>query len=545
MLGLVLRSATADAAAPEEWRVLRLLSMYRLMLVAVLILSLETGYAPRVFDNLDGAPLRLACLVYGLVALALMVLVQRRSPPLETQAHLHLFGDLLSLSLLLYACGGVPTGLGALAITPVVGGALVLSPRMAMLQAALATFAMFGVEIARRYDQHFDANDFTATGVLGLMLFGASLAANTVAQRARNSEALAERVGSEFEDLSRLNDSIVSGMQTGVLVLDPDLRIRRYNGAARRLIQLSATAENRPIEQEAPLLAERLRQWRLDGLASGAPVGTRPGAAEVVPRFSRLGSSPRSPILVLLEDAALLREQAQQMKLAALGRLSANIAHEIRNPLSAIHQASQLLAEAEIFGEAGQAQNRRLLGMIQRHGERIDKIVRDVLAMSRREPPQPVSIALKPWLVRTAGLYQEGFPEHPRPIEFLEIAAGLQVHFDPNHLQQVLFNLWDNAFVHGSGNGDTVALLDAGIDEQQQVWLEVIDNGPGIATELRQHVFEPFFTTTHQGTGLGLFLTRELCEYNQARIAYRPTPGRGACFRLTFAHTAEQGTLAA
>ncbi|MDB5972921.1 MAG: hypothetical protein JWQ90_5371 [Hydrocarboniphaga sp.] len=530
------RSSLPDAAAPEEWRVLHLLSLYRLMLVMLLIAAIKSGFAPKIFESVADNRLRLACLVYGVVALLLMALVQRRRPVLETQAHLHLLGDLISLSLLLYACGGVPSGLGALVITPVVGGALVLSPRMAMLQAALATIAMFGVEIARRYDQHFDAGDFTAAGVLGLMLFGASIAANAVAQRARNSEALAEWVGSEFADLSELNESIVSGMQTGVLVVDSELRIRRMNAAARRLMQLSDDADNRLVEAEAPALAARLRLWSTDGLASGAPIASRPGAAEVVPRFSRLGSDRYSPILVLLEDAALLREQAQQMKLAALGRLSANIAHEIRNPLSAIHQASQLLAEADLFTDPGQAQNRRLLAMIQRHGQRIDKIVQDVLAMSRREPPQPVTIALKDWLVRTAGLYQEGFSARPRPIEILEIPAGLHVRFDPNHLQQILFNLWDNAFLHGGG-GEVLVLLDAGIDEQQHVWLEVSDNGPGIAEDLREHMFEPFFTTAHQGTGLGLFLTRELCEYNQARIAYRPSPGRGACFRLTFAHT--------
>jgi len=543
MLGLESRAGLdspgdrIDDAAPEEWRVLRLLSLYRLMLVALLILALESGFAPRIFDNLADGRLKVACLVYGVIALLLMALVTRRRPLLDTQAHLHLLGDLLSLSLLLYACGGVPTGLGALVITPVVGGALVLSPRMAMLQAALATLAMFTVEIARRYDQHFDVNDFTATGVLGLMLFGASLAANAVAQRARKSEALAERVGSEFADLSQLNESIVSGMHTGVLVIDADLRVRRFNEAARRLMQLPDDAYNGLLSLQAPMLAQRLQQWRIDGRYNAAPISSRPGAAEVLPRFSRLGNGALSPTLVLLEDAALLREQAQQMKLAALGRLSANIAHEIRNPLSAIHQASELLAEAEVFAEPGQAQNRRLLGMIQRHGQRIEKIVQDVLAMSRREPPRPATLPLKEWLVRTAGLYQEGFPEHPRPIEILDIAPTLQVRFDPNHLQQVLFNLWDNAFLHGGG-ADIVVLLDAGIDPQQHVWLEVLDNGPGIAPELREQMFEPFFTTAHQGTGLGLFLTRELCEYNQARIAYRPKHGHGACFRLTFAHTA-------
>ena len=527
-----------DHATPEEWRVLRLLSLYRLILVAVLVVALKAGFATRLFDHLDPTRLSWVCLGYGAVALALLHLVMRQRPILETQAHLHLLGDLTGLSLMLYASGGVPTGLGTLVIIPVVGGALVLSPRMAMLQAALATIAMFSVEIARRYDRNFDTNDFTATGVLGLMLFGASIAANAVAQRARKSEALAEFVGSEFADLSRLNDSIVSGMSTGVLVVDSALRVRRSNEAAMRLLQLPAGSLDRPLSRDAPALAARLLRWRSDGVASGAPIAASGGSAEVVPRFSWLGSGTLSPVLVLLEDAALMREQAQQMKLAALGRLSANIAHEIRNPLSAIQHASQLLAEGESIGEPGHSdQNQRLLAMIQRHSQRIDKIVQDVLAMTRREPPQPTTLLLRDWLLRTAALYHEAYRDRARPIELSDMRTDLQVRFDPHHLQQVLFNLWDNAFLHGGGE-TSVVLVDAGVDERAQVWLDVIDTGPGIAADLRDQIFEPFFTTAHQGTGLGLFLTRELCEYNQARIAYRPRDVRGACFRLTFAHSA-------
>ena len=284
-----------DHAAPEEWRVLRLLSLYRLILVAVLVVALKAGLATRLFDNLDPTRLSWVCVGYGAVALALLHLVMRQRPILETQAHLHLLGDLTGLSLMLYASGGVPTGLGTLVIIPVVGGALVLSPRMAMLQAALATIAMFFVEIARRYDRNFDTNDFTATGVLGLMLFGASIAANAVAQRARKSEALAEFVGNEFADLSRLNDSIVSGMNTGVLVVDSALRVRRSNEAAMRMLQLPAGALDRPLSRDAPALAARLLRWRSDGVASGAPIAASGGSAEVVPRFSWLGSGTLSP----------------------------------------------------------------------------------------------------------------------------------------------------------------------------------------------------------------------------------------------------------
>ncbi len=529
--------------APEEWRILWLLSLYRLLLVAALSLIFGAGYTEQLFPSGSAPLFQWTCLFYGLGALLVMFLLDSGRARLQWQTHLQIGVDIAGLSLLLFSCGGTATGLGALLITPVVGASLVLSRRMALLQAAIATLAVFGVEIVRKLFDLPPSNDFTAAGVLGLMLFGASLAANAVAQRARTSEALAEQVGSEFESLSEINDAIVASMQTGVLVVDGGGHVRSYNAAASRLLELQGDLHGMVLERYSPALAQRLQRWRHDGHADAAPLIERDGGPELVPRISRLGSryDGHGAALILLDDTVRLREQAQQMKLAALGRLSANIAHEIRNPLSAIHHAAQLLAESDAFTREDQAQDRRLLEMIRRHGERIEKIVRDVLALSRREPPHPQAIELKASLVRMAGQYQEGFPDQPRPIELIEMPSQLAVRFDPDHLQQVLFNLWDNAFSHGARDGASVlVMLSAGVDAQDRPFLDIADNGPGIAESLRERMFEPFFTTAHQGTGLGLFLTRELCEYNQARISYCGADSQadlsGACFRISFSN---------
>ncbi|HSW14814.1 MAG TPA: ATP-binding protein, partial [Solimonas sp.] len=236
---------------------------------------------------------------------------------------------------------------------------------------------------------------------------------------------------------------------------------------------------------------------------------------------------PQAPLLVLLDSAALLREQAQQIKLAALGRLSASIAHEIRNPLSAITHAGQLLAEASEI----QPDNQRLLGMIQRHAGRIDKIVRDVLELSRRDDAEQEELPLREWLLRTLTLYQEGYPQSARPIEMLDVPASIGVRFAPGHLQQVLFNLWDNSFEHG-GPAARV-LMHAERLDNGRIYLEVADNGPGIADDLSDKIFEPFFTTHSAGTGLGLYLARELCEYNRGKLQLL-SQARGACFRILF-----------
>ena len=521
--------AAGVVAAPEDWRLVRLLSLYRLLLVTALLVLLETGYAGQVLTSIEPGWYRWTCQAYGVAALLLVWLAQLRMRKIGWLTHLNFFVDLAAVANLVYASGGVDDGLGTLLLIPTVACALILSPRMALTHAALGTLGMFAEEILRTRGHSFDAG-FTSTGVLGLILFGTTLAASTVAQRARKSEALAERVGSEFDNLSRLNETILESMQTGVVVLDAQMRIGNLNAAARDMLRTTNRAEGRPLELEVPALAERVRRWLVARQVDESPIQLGTDLPEVVARISRLGPANQGPIMILLEDASRLREQAQQIKLVALGRLTASIAHEIRNPLSAISHAGQLLYESPEIS----AENRRLLAMIHRHSDRIDKIVSDIMALSRREAAQPVSIPLAPWLEDTIALYAEGHRHAPRTIELGEVPRSVKVHFDPRHLQQLMFNLWDNAFRHGSRDGTIVAVrVSAGIERSGRPWLDVADNGPGVPQELIDRIFEPFFTTSHGGTGLGLYLARELCEFNHARMSYQRRPV-GACFRVSF-----------
>ncbi len=525
------RRLVFDLATPDDWRVLRLLSFYRLALVGILLALLAADYTPQVLSAIKPNWYRWTCQGYAAAALLLTWLVQSQAPRISVQAHLNFLVDLLATATLVYASGGVDDGLGTLLLIPAVVCALVLTPRMAVLQAAIGTLGMFGEELLRQYNHPLDAAAFTSTGVLGMILFGTSIAANTVAQRARKSEALASRMGSEFANLSRLNDVILESMHTGVLVLDDSLRVGNLNAAARELMRTTSRAEGRALELESPALAERLRWWLVSKESDDAPMSLGANMPEVIVRISRLGTSAQAPIMVLLEDASRLREQAQQIKLAALGRLSASIAHEIRNPLAAISHAGQLLYEAPDIS----AENRRLLAMIHRHSDRIDKIVGDIMSLSRREAAQPLIIPLAMWLEDTVILYREGHGKAQRPIELADISKSIRVYFDPRHLQQLMFNLWDNAFRHGARDGATITVrVSAGVERGGRPWLDVSDNGPGIAPEVLDKIFEPFFTTSHGGTGLGLYLARELCEFNQARMSYQRRPV-GACFRVSFA----------
>jgi two-component system sensor histidine kinase PilS (NtrC family) len=524
------RRAAADTAhlpAPEDWRILRALSFYRLVLVTIQLVLQQSGYLSGIFEGFKPTLFYSACVVYTVVAALLLLPIAYRRPRVELQAHGHFFVDTAAITTLTYACGGVPSGLGMLLLTSAVGCSMVISARMALVHAAGATLAMFAQEIYRLYPE-FDTGPITQTGILGLMFFATSIAASAVAMRARKSEALAAQAGSDLASLAQLNESVIEHMQTGVAVVGPTGHIRLLNAAAAQMLGARA---GHSLHKCAPRLAAALDGWReAPGPGAEGPLAPRPGAEEVVPRFNRLGYGDAAPVLVLLDDARALREQALQINLAALGRLSAGIAHEIRNPLSAISHAGQLLAESPELS----AEDQRLLTMIQRHSERIDKIIKDVLAMSRREPSMPAPIRLRPWLEQAVARYCEGYPDQDRAIRYGQVDANFSMRFDGSHLEQVLFNLWDNSFQHGGADGRRIEIeLATGMARDAGPYLEVRDNGPGIRPDLRDRVFEPFFSTAHSGTGLGLYLARELCAYNRARLIYRETQ-QGACFRLFF-----------
>lgn len=521
----------------EDWRILRALALYRLLLDSLLLVLFETNTGKDLFGQIAPMWFHLTCIVYAIAALLLLVPIQRRWPRIEIQAPVHCVVDIAAIISLLYAAGGLGTRLGVLMITPVVACGLVLERRGALMLPFLAIGSLFAEEVVRT-SPHYGTSELTGTILLGFILLGSTFAANTVAARARRSEALAARVGSEFANLSQLNQRIIENLATGVLVVDDQSRAHVLNDAARRQLGTRRDDDAIPLAQVFPALDRALREWRTNPHLEPSPVLPRGGQPELMPRIVRLNPSSANSTLVLLDETARLREQAQQMKLAALGRLSASIAHEIRNPLSAIHQAAQLLGESDQIPET----DRKMVAIIERHTARIDKIINDVLHLSRRSEATPTTLELTQWLLRAVEAYGEAHPERRPQFELEQDTPVLHVRFDPGHLQQILFNLWDNSFEHAGRPATRLHIrLHCGLlMPLNQPFLEVSDDGSGIPDELLDRVFEPFFTTAHQGTGLGLYLAREMCEYNQARLEYiRPEAGprgdTGACFRLIFA----------
>ena len=262
----------------------------------------------------------------------------------------------------------------------------------------------------------------------------------------------------------------------------------------------------------------------------------------LLPRFVTLGDAKDSVILIFLEDLGVLKQQAQQLKMEALARLTASIAHEIRNPLGALTNAAQLLGETTGAEDDG----KRLIKIIDEQSKRMNIIVENVTQLSRRDRVHPVRLALKTWLDEFIQHYSE---TSKVPVEaFTQYGVqGIEICADPDQMFQVIGNLCQNA-LRASPPFTGTALIKfqagKGAGPEERPCLDVIDWGKGVAPETVDHIFDPFFTTTPKGTGLGLYIARELCEGNGASLNYHPGDGGvGSRFRVTFARPEECAEL--
>lgn len=528
------------AGAPEnhsvanvaDWQPLRLLTFYRVILAGLLtVLFLALADSNPFNVQLPGL-FRSTLLTYLAFSIVAGFSTRLHCPGYQFQALLQVLTDIGAIALLMHASGGVASTLSVLLVIAVAFGALVLPGRLAYLFAAVATLAiLFETSLASLSQEHTDASYITRAGLLGSVLFMAAGLAHILVIRARDSAALAEQRGIDLANLEQLNRYIVQQLESGLLVIDPQEHVRLANDNARAMLGMNDSA-SKQLDALAPELAGQLQRWRNDHQWQPQPTRAGNSDAVLIPRFSALTTSNGQGALILLDDSTRLAQQAQQLKLASLGRLTASIAHEIRNPLGAISHAAQLLSESEQL-DAG---DKRLTEIIDNHTRRVNTIIENVLQLSRRSASQPQQLPLGEWL----HLFREEFTQSQgiaaARMDVTIEPAGVQVRVDPGHLHQVLTNLCENALRH-SPNANTPIRLRVRQGETGIVQLDVIDHGPGIDADTAQQMFEPFYTTATSGTGLGLYIARELCEINQALLSYQPLQD-GSCFRIQFPQAA-------
>jgi len=425
------------------------------------------------------------------------------------------------------------SGLGILLVIAVAAGSILLPGRMAFLFAAIAAIAVMGEEVySSLFLDNSSSSGYTQAGLLGLALFVTAAVTNLMVRRIKETEALARRRGIDIANLAKLNALIVQRLQAGIIATDHEHRIRLINRAAQKLLNLPDAAEGQPLESLSPELFARLEDWRKTPDDEQPTLPAEIGGTKLLPHFTILGTADNIGSLIFLEDAETLAKQAQQLKLVSLGRLTASIAHEIRNPLGAISHATQLLDESEELNNSDQ----RLITIIGDHTRRVNAVVENVLQLSRPGTSTPQQIKIQEWLKKFADEFASSGNCQQEQISLSVTPADLEVTMDPSLLHQVVWNLCQNATRHSAPETTPfkLSMVCAISKTSRRPTLDIIDNGSGINPDHADTIFEPFFTTKSSGTGLGLYIAREICENNQSHLDYIPVTEGGSCFRITF-----------
>lgn len=517
-----------------NWSAVRYFNFYRIVIAGLFAALSTSGKMPPNLSALDARLFSVTAVAYAAAALAAQFVIEQRRFPYRAQVYALSLVDIAGIGLLMHAAGGVTSGLGMLLVVAVAGTCLVASGRAGVFFAALASIAILAETVFGALYLGYAGATYTQAGLLGAACFGTAVLATTLAERARRGEALAATRAIDLENLSRLNEHIVRRMRAGILALDGEGKLVLMNDAAREILAAASGRSPTTLGEISAPLAEAYATWfRTGDNPTHALAGPNGNAALVSFTEIAAGDQRHTGTLVFLEDAAETRQRAQQFKLASLGRLTASIAHEIRNPLGAISHAGQLLSESTALD----AEDRRLIEIMLDHTGRVNGIIENVLMLGRRKDVVPESFDLVAWCVEFARELTERHALDRDALAWDWETAPIPVRMDRAQLHQVLWNLCENGLRYAR-----VAprlRFRGGIAEHGRPYLEICDSGPGLTPAMADRLFEPFATSEPSGTGLGLYIARELCESNQAALQLLPS-AQGCRFRITFAHPNRQ-----
>ena len=523
------RPRTAPVLSDISRRELYFFNLFRVVqavILAVLLLSPPSFGWIKLDHPLLG---RAGAMIYLVLAAYALLRTERWRHDLQFKVALALMLDICATSLAMFVMANPPSAIAMLLLVNVGAGALLLPPRLGGFFAALAALGVLGQCVYGRVVEHEDRNLLEA-GLYGLGYFATSTLCFVLGKQMRETEALAEQRGLDLANLAQINELIIRRMKTGVLVVDDANRVHRWNESAWALMGNPKPGQ-RDLGTVAPELSRRLYHWRSTGKIDNLPVALAEGVPEVIPRFTRLASNDDKHVLIFLDDTSLLSRRAEELTLSSLGRLSASIAHEVRNPLAAISYSAQLLAESEDLIDA----DKRMVEIINNHCSRVNEIVENILQLSRRERSRPESLDLSVWATQFVEEYKAANDLGSDTLRAVTQPIHVEALADPQQLQQVVWNLVQNALRYGRLPGEParVSVVARMQTDKGPPLIEVVDRGPGIPAKVAAQVFEPFFTTHEYGTGLGLYLARQMCEANQAGLEYVPVAGGGSCFRVT------------
>lgn len=510
----------------QAWLLLKVYFIYRLFLIGFLLSIYYSHFAPAVLGAFNGQLYYYCNVTYLLLTLMSGILLRTRLGGYSFQAQFLLFSDIILLTLILHASGGIKSGIGMLLAVSVASGGVMIGGRCAMFFAAIASLLVLANEIYSDMIGSHDGASYTYAGMLGAAFMTIALLSYVLAKRSENLLALAAEHLQTIENLQELNHYIIQHLQTGIIITNRKQNVQLANSAALKMLKLARKPPQ--LRDISPRLSEDFLDWQHDKALNQAQL-LLADQTEIRVRFMLLPTGGRAFYMLILEDVALYNQHVQQSKLASLGRLTASIAHEIRNPLSAISHAGQLLSENPGFSP----QDLRLTEIIQSNSKRVNRIIEDILQLSRRDASRRENIQVKAWLTHYLQAFLVEHLLEQKTFKLFVDHETLTAFIDPGHLKQILDNLCQNALNYGHPERGPIILHAFMADKTPCI--EVIDNGPGIEPAQLCHLFEPFYTTSSKGTGLGLYICKELAELNRAKLGYHVGDNQRSCFRLYLA----------
>lgn len=515
--------------AEQAWRTLKVFHAYQIVLASAFFGLFVSQTGPSIFGQSSESLFQSVSLSYLALILFSTVFIRKPYIAYTKQVQFKILLDIVVLSLLMHASGGITSGLGVLLAVSVAAGGLLAGGQCTLVFAAVATFAVLGEQTYADFSNAFAKTAYTYAGVLSASFFTIALLALVLAKRVETSEKIALQQSRDIDDLVQLNDYIIKHLQSGIIVVDQQNCVRLANGAASALLGHAITIGD-SLSDASLECWQLFKRWlRVPSEDSGI-CATNSNSPRIKLRFSQLDSLADNAYIIFLDDMSSIDQQIQQGKLASLGRLTASIAHEIRNPLGAISHAGELLSESNAI----EKEDRRLLDIIHNHSGRVNSIVKSILQLSRQEQNNIELIPLKDWLSEFDKDFKEQFGLQHSPLKITSNKEVQNVNFDKNHLKQIIDNLCSNALKYGqASSAASVIEITTGLHPvTQQVYISVIDNGKGMDEKVAQQIFEPFYTTSPSGTGLGLYISSQLAELNHAKLSYTANPNGGSRFTL-------------
>lgn len=508
---------TAHDDAHHYWRVLFYFNSYRLITGSVLaIITWQFQFTS--FGSHHHLLFLYTSLGYALFSSVSMLLIKLRHPNFNRQLAIQVIGDIVFFSVMLYASGGLQSGLGGLLLVSLAGAGLISRGRMTLFFASMATMSLLLQETYALLTVDSYTAQYSQAGLLGMAYFAVAWLAQQLAKHTLTSEQLAQERGIDLANMTEVNQLVIQDLQEGVLVVDKQGNIRHRNTYAEKLLNLGAPthhAEFLKLSDHAPEIANRLTSWQGNRHISFEPLRLDYNNALIRTRFVPIQADFRNGVVIFLEDVRRIQAHLQQLKLAALGRLTASIAHEIRNPLSAISHAAELLQEEQRINNI----DTRLARIIYDNTKRLNNIVQDVLQLNRRNVSESEPIDTNAFIHK----FLEEFCHTENINTNVFIVHSLKdywINFDRDHLNQIIWNLCCNAWRHCRKKTHSIHIELSAEADENTVYLDIIDDGSGVDPQQIKQIFEPFFTTAASGTGLGLYIARELCEANQASLEY-------------------------